>query len=70
VNGANLFAGTFGGGVFVSTTNGKSWAAVNTGLTDTNVWPLTVHGTNLFVGTEGGGVWRRPLSEMVTGVGK
>jgi hypothetical protein len=29
---------------------------------------LAVNGANLFAGTDGGGVWRRPLSEMVTGV--
>ena len=31
VNGSNLFAGT-GGGVFLSTNNGTSWTAVNSGL--------------------------------------
>ena len=31
---------------------------------------FAVNGSNLFAGTDGGGVWRRPLSEMVTGVGK
>jgi len=33
VTGANLFAGTYGGGVFLSTNNGTSWTEVNTGLT-------------------------------------
>jgi len=32
VNGSNLFAGTERGGVFLSTNNGTSWTAVNTGL--------------------------------------
>jgi hypothetical protein len=27
-----------------------------------------VNGSNLFAGTDGGGMWRRPLSEMITGV--
>ncbi|MCK7528687.1 MAG: hypothetical protein MZV64_69585 [Ignavibacteriales bacterium] len=38
VSGTNLFAGTMAGGVFLSTNNGTSWTAVNTGLTNTYVW--------------------------------
>jgi hypothetical protein len=69
VNGSNLFAGTFGGGVFLSTNNGTSWTAVNTGLTaNITVSSFAVSGSNLFAGTSGSGVWRRPLSEMVTAV--
>jgi len=54
VSGSNLFAGTFGDGVFLSTNNGTSWTAVNTGLTDTLVLSLAVSGSNLFAGTGGG----------------
>jgi hypothetical protein len=43
--------------VFLSTNNGTSWTAVNTGLTSTNVHALAVSGTNLFAGTRGGGVF-------------
>jgi len=67
VNGSNLFAGT-NNGVYLSTNNGTSWTAVNTGLTSTRVLSLAVNGSNLFAGTEGGGVWRRPLSEIITGI--
>ncbi len=67
VSGTNLFAGT-DGGVFLSTNNGTSWTAVNTGLTNTEILSLAVSGTNLFAGTYGGGVWRRPLAEMITSV--
>jgi hypothetical protein len=67
ISGTNLFAGT-NFGVFLSTNNGNSWTAVNTGLTNTNVASFAVSGTNLFAGTSNAGVWRRPLSEMVTGV--
>ncbi len=68
VSGTNLFAGTSGGGVFLSTNNGASWTAVSTGLTNTHVYALGVSGTNLFAGTYGGGVWRCPLSQMITSV--
>ena len=32
--GTNLFAGTYSSGVFLSTNNGTSWTAVNSGLTE------------------------------------
>jgi hypothetical protein len=67
VSGTNLFAGT-SGGVFLSTNNGTSWTAVNSGLTNTDVLSLAISGTNLFAGTYGSSVWRRPLSQMITGI--
>jgi photosystem II stability/assembly factor-like uncharacterized protein len=67
VNDSNIFVGTQGG-VFFSSNHGASWTGANTGLRYSDVWSLVVHGSNLFAGTSGGGVWRRPLSEMVTGV--
>jgi len=57
VTGTNLFAGTFGDGVYLSTNNGSSWSAVNTGLTNLNVQTLAVNGTNLFAGTRNGGIF-------------
>ena len=54
ISGANLFAGTASGGVFLSTNNGTSWTAVNNGLTTTSVSSLAVSGTNLFAGTSDG----------------
>jgi len=69
VSGSNLFAGTFLDGVFLSTNNGTSWTEVSTGLPFiTFVYALAVSGTNLFAGTYNDGVWRRPLSEIITGV--
>ena len=49
VSGTDLFAGTYGGGVFLSTNNGTSWSAA--GLTYVDVYSLDVSGTNLFAGT-------------------
>jgi len=63
----DIFAGT-SDGVFRSSDNGSSWAAVNDGLTNTNITSLAVSGTNLVGGSTNGGVWKRPLSEIVTGV--
>jgi len=54
-SGTNLYAGTSNSGVFLSTNNGTSWTAVNSGLTNTLVQSLAVSGTNLFAGTVGSG---------------
>ena len=40
VNDNNIFAGTFGGGVFLSTDNGTSWSAVNAGLKNEYIYSL------------------------------
>ena len=47
VSGTNLFAGTDGGGVFLSANNGTSWTAASTGLTNTTVWSLDLKSTRL-----------------------
>jgi hypothetical protein len=54
VSGTNLFAGTYGSGVFLSTNNGTSWTAAGTGLPKTYVYALAVSGTNIFAGTPDG----------------
>jgi hypothetical protein len=66
--GTNIFAGTRGGGVFLSTNNGISWTSVNQGLTSLIVYSLAISDSNVFLGTDNGGVWKRPLNELVTGV--
>jgi len=55
--GTNLFLGTWGSGVFLSTDNGARWNGANNGLTRPNVNALTTIGTNLFAGTNDGGVF-------------
>jgi len=54
-SGANIFAGTSTGGVFLSTDNGTSWIAINSGLPSLDVGVLIVSpnvagGSNLFAG--------------------
>jgi len=53
--GTNLFVGTFGSGIFRSTTNGSSWTNVNSGLL---VYSMGGIGSNLIAGTYGGGLMR------------
>jgi len=45
------------------------WVQAN-GPGEGRVTCLAVSGANLFPGTDGAGVWRRPLSEMITSVGR
>src|SRR5208283_2927167 len=54
--GANLFAGTNGYGVFLSTDNGSRWNAVNNGLSGMGTWvtSMVIRDTNIFIGTYGG----------------
>jgi photosystem II stability/assembly factor-like uncharacterized protein len=66
--GTNIFAGTEGGGVFLSTNNGLSWSAVNQGLTAMNVRSIAIGDSNVFLGTDNDGVWKRPLSQLLTGI--
>ena len=56
-NTQNLFAGTEGDGILLSKNYGKSWMAVNLGLTNLDILSLTVSGQNLFAGTDNGGVF-------------
>lgn len=55
--GQNLFAGTMGSGVFLSTNSGTTWVQVNDGLMDLRVEALTVLGDSLYAGTADGGIF-------------
>ena len=90
VIGGNIFAGAsgrldiedqdetiiWGVGVFLSSNNGRSWTAVNSGLTDTVVTSLAVSGSNIFAGTDSGVFlstnngtsWHAVNSGLVTGI--
>jgi len=52
-----IFVGTHAGGVFLSTDDGASWTAIDSGLTFKNVQNLAVGGSYLFAGTYNGGVF-------------
>ena len=68
ISGNNIFAATDGGGVFLSTDNGKSWTAKNSGLTDQDIQSLASSGNYIFVGTYTGGIFRAKLSDLITDV--
>ena len=69
--GINIFAGTFLGGILLSTDNGESWSTINTGLIyeDKSVDALVASGDYIFAATNfSGSVWRRLLSEIFASV--
>jgi hypothetical protein len=66
--GTNLFAATSLVGIWLSTDRGSHWSDENDGLPYEDIQSLAVLNGNLYAGARAGGVWKRPLSEMVTGV--
>jgi len=56
------------GGVFIIKNLGTSWTPVNTGLPQTDVRSLYIVGSTIFAGTEDSNVWKRPLSELTSGI--
>ena len=67
-----LFAGLNNGGVYVSQDTGLTWVDCGSGLAGpgVNVSCLVADQGMLFAGTPGGGVWRRPITQMVTALGR
>ena len=54
LNGSDILAGTYGGGVYLSTDNGINWFTRNNGLSNLNVYSIVVNGSNLYAGTSAG----------------
>ena len=75
ISGNNIFAGTsnsggYGLGVFLSTNNGSSWTAINSGLTAGCINSLSIIDSIIFAGvydinTSTQGLWKRQLSQLV-----
>jgi photosystem II stability/assembly factor-like uncharacterized protein len=58
-NAGNLYAGTWGAGVFKSSDNGSTWEAVNSGLANLNVDAIAISAANdIYIGTFGAGVYK------------
>ena len=57
-------------GVFLTSDRGDSWVSVGTGLPPNAVLALAVRegGSMLYAGTSYAGTWRRPVSEILTGI--
>jgi len=63
-NGNLLYAGTKGGGVFISDDDGSTWFAANDGLPDANVTCLGFDNNYIYAGSINSPVSRRLLSEI------
>jgi hypothetical protein len=57
-NNANIFAGTGGAGIFMSTNNGADWNAINSGLPNSKeITSLCCYGNKIFAGVWNSGVF-------------
>lgn len=54
----NIYMGTSGSGVYVSSDNGSSWAASNMGISNENINCLVSQGSTIFAGSAYSGVYR------------
>ena len=68
--GPNIFAGTFGDGVWLSTNYGSTWNQINDGFAGSAYYVLSLaaNGQDIFAGTNAASVWKRPLSQIITDV--
>ncbi len=57
LQGTNLFAGTVGGGIYLSSNTGQNWAPINNGLSELYIHSLVVKGARIFAGTWGSGIY-------------
>jgi hypothetical protein len=53
----NVFAGTLFGGIFRSSDSGKTWAPLNSGLSDINIYSFAVSDSTVFTGTDYEGLY-------------
>jgi photosystem II stability/assembly factor-like uncharacterized protein len=72
----NIFAGTAGGGVFVSRDGGRTWRRSNAGLTDLDIYEITlsphdpdtllvsVKNQQILVTRDGGDTWSRSVAGL------
>jgi len=67
---SNIIVGTDGYGAYLSTNNGVTWEANNTGITTstTAIYALTISSSKIYAGTLYRGAWERPLTDYVTDV--
>ena len=68
VSDSNVFAGTEHSGVYLSTDNGETWSQINEDMGEQRIYSLAISSDYIYAGTQGASTWRRPLSEIITGV--
>ena len=55
INGNYIFAGTWGGGIYLSSSNGNTWTSINNAITD-SVDYFGVNNGDIFAGSENMGL--------------
>ncbi len=53
-SGSTMYAGTWGGKIYMSNNNGQSWTVINSGMNVGFIWSLQVSGSYIFAATEQG----------------
>ncbi len=66
-NDTMILAGT-GNQIFLSKSNGTRWASIGGGMGSASVSAFAIGKDYLFAGSWDEGVWRRPMSEILTGI--
>ncbi len=64
----NLFTAVAGEGIFHYRNSVNKWIQVNEGLSDTNFYSIWVNDNFIFAGSSTGKIWKRPLSDIITGI--
>ncbi|MBD3345434.1 MAG: hypothetical protein GF401_10270 [Chitinivibrionales bacterium] len=59
-----VFAGTLGGGVFMSSDSAKTWEPFNEGLWNYGVLSMTIQNNTLFAGTQGSSIFKLDLTSI------
>jgi hypothetical protein len=57
ISGNNILAGTYGGGIYLSSDNGNNWTEKNSGLKSRDILSLSISGNNVYAGTQGFGIF-------------
>lgn len=63
VRGKNIFYGTNGYGVYLSTDDGLTWNSINNGLNTLKIWSMTIKDNDIFIGTDNG-VYKSNINEF------
>lgn len=53
-----IYAGSYGGGAYISTDNGNSWSQINSGLPNKYIYSVSVYGDDVYISTWSAGVYK------------
>jgi choice-of-anchor A domain-containing protein/uncharacterized repeat protein (TIGR01451 family) len=59
-----IYAGSYGGGAYISTDNGDSWSQINSGLPNKYIYSVSVYGNDVYISTWSAGVYKFELGAL------